>query len=193
MNIIPKDKDKRIQLIFAIFCTLVALGLMWMFLINPQKQALRDIAQKHVGEEGKLKDVDKTIKTGGDVDTQLTDATYNLARAEEDMASGDVYAWTYDTIRRFKANYRVEIPTVSQPTMGEVDLMPQFPYKQVKVSVSGTAYYHDLGKFIADFENTFPHIRVANLTIEPAGSSVKSEDEKLNFRMDIIALVKPNS
>ena len=74
--------------------------------------------------------------------------------------------------------------------MGEVDLMPHFPYKQLKVTVGGTAYYHDLGKFIADFENTYPHARIANLTLEPVGGTADS-GEKLAFRMDIIALANP--
>jgi len=192
INIIPKDKDKRIQFAFAIFCTLVVLGLVWMFLIAPQNRELREFAQKQITEQAKFKDVEKTIKSATDIDSQLSEAAYNLSRAEEDIASGDVYAWTYDTIRRFKANYHVDIPNVSQPTMGEVDVLPQFPYKQIKVSVSGTAYYHDLGKFIADFENTFPHIRIVNLTIEPSPGTA-AENEKLAFRMDIVALVKPNS
>ena len=53
---------------------------------------------------------------------------------------------------------------------------PSFPFKQVKFTITGTAYYHDLGKFIANFENTFPHIRVVNLQIQPDPSA---SDEKL--------------
>jgi hypothetical protein len=49
-----------------------------------------------------------------------------------------------------------------------------------------------LGKFIADFENKFPHVRVANLIIQPAQTS-GSNDEKLSFKMDVIAPVKPAS
>jgi len=108
------------------------------------------------------------------------------------MATGDNYAWTFDTIRRFKASYRVDIPTISQPALGEVDVLPQFPFKQIRVTVSGTAYYHDLGRFIADFENAFPHIRVVNIAIEPVNPT-EAGNEKLSFRMDIVALVKPNS
>ena len=69
-----------------------------------------------------------------------------------------------------------------------MDLIPNFPYKQVRVSLNGTAYYQDLGKFVADFENNFPHIRLVNLMIEPVGQT-----EQLNFHVDMVALVKPNS
>ena len=66
-----------------------------------------------------------------------------------------------------------------------------FRFKQVRFTVTGTAYYHDLGRFIADFENAFPHIRVVNLQLQPA--DVTGSDEKLSFRMDILALVQPTS
>jgi hypothetical protein len=107
------------------------------------------------------------------------------------MASGDLYSWTYDTIRRFKQPYKVEIPEIGHPTIGEMDLLPSFPYKQIRLALNGTGYYHDVGKFISDFENNFPHSRVVNLIVEPAFGSDPS-NEKLSFRMDVIALVKPN-
>jgi hypothetical protein len=113
-----------------------------------------------------------------------------LGRAEEDVASGDLYAWTVDTFRRFKAAYHVDIPTVGQPSQSDCDLIGDFPYKQIRFSLTGTAYYHDLGKFVADFENKFPHCRVLNLTADPSVGGPTS-GEKLNFRMDIVALVKP--
>jgi hypothetical protein len=49
-----------------------------------------------------------------------------------------------------------------------------------------------LGKFIADFENKFPHCRVVNLSADAPGS-MSANGERLNFRMDIITLVKPSN
>jgi Tfp pilus assembly protein PilO len=69
--------------------------------------------------------------------------------------------------------------------------MPNFPYKQVRLSLSGTGYYHNLGKFVSDFENTFPHMRLVNLAIGTTDSSDSSE--LLSFHFDVVALVKPNT
>jgi Tfp pilus assembly protein PilO len=77
--------------------------------------------------------------------------------------------------------------------MGDVDLLAHFPYRELKVTVTGTAYYHDLGKFIADFENEFPHIRIVNLTVEPTASVTQNNSEKLTFSMEIVALVKASA
>ncbi|MGA9451279.1 MAG: hypothetical protein WBW41_08040 [Verrucomicrobiia bacterium] len=191
MNIFPKDKDKRTQFILVIFCTLGVLGLIGFALIRPQYQTLSKIHNTERDARDKLKKIKDTINKAGDTTIQLSNVTARLSSAEEDMASGDIYAWTYDTIRKFKASYRVDIPTVGQPFLGDVDLLPQFPYKQIRVTISGTAYYHELGRFIADFENTFPHIRVVNLTLEPVNPT-EAGNEKLAFRIDVVALVKPN-
>ena len=192
MNIFPKDKEKRTQFILVILGTLVVLGLIGFLLIRPQYQTLSKIHKTAGDERDKLQKIKDTIKKAGDTTAQLTNVTAILSSAEEDMAVGDNYAWTFDTIRRFKASYRVDIPTIGQPALGDVDVLPQFPFKEIRVTISGTAYYHELGKFLADFENSFPHIRVVNLALEPVNAT-EAGNEKLSFRMDIIALVKPNS
>ena len=75
------------------------------------------------------------------------------------------------------------------PSTGEMPMIPSFPYKQASVQVQGSAYYYDLGKFLADFENHFPYMRLQNLVLEPGGGG--EDREKLSFHMDIITLVKP--
>ena len=192
MNLLPKDKEKRTQFILVILGTLVVLGLIGFFLVQPQHERLSRIHKTARDERARLLKIEDTIKRAGDTSVQLSNVIVNLSAAQEDMAAGDIYAWTYDTVRKFKASYRVDIPTIGQPTLGDVDILPHIPFKQIRVSISGTAYYHELGRFIADFENSFPHIRVVNLAIEPvnAGDPV---NERLAFRMDLIALVRPNS
>ena len=57
--------------------------------------------------------------------------------------------------------------TFGAPVVKPVTLMSVSLYQQASVNVSGTAYYDDLGKFLADFENHFPYMRVQNLNLEP--------------------------
>jgi hypothetical protein len=58
----------------------------------------------------------------------------------------------------------------------------------------GTALYRDFGRFIADFENKFPHMRVQNIEMEPAAqiAGANTDPERLSFRLEIVALVNPN-
>ena len=188
MNRLPKEK--RDQLVLVGMGTLFLLILICYGLIRPQYANISGINTQIDKKRTDLQKMEETIKKGDTVSTQLADLTYTLSQAEGDMVSGDPAQWIYNTIRNFKEHYKVDISVNSQLSMGEVDLLPHFPYKQLKVTVGGTAYYHDLGKFIADFENAFPHTRFANLTLEPVGGT-GDNSEKLTFRMDIIALANP--
>jgi Tfp pilus assembly protein PilO len=181
---------KRNQLIGVIIATAGLICLVFFLLIQPQNEKNDSLARK-IGEENlKLKQYKDAARQMEATTNALAELTEQLNLAEADVASGDLYAWTVDTIRRFKASYRVEIPTPGQPSQSDCDLIGNFPYKQIRISLTGSAYYHDLGKFIADFENKFPHCRVLNLTTD-ASMAGPSGGEKLVFRLDLVALVKP--
>jgi hypothetical protein len=189
MNKLPKEK--RDQLILVIICTIVALAVIYFGLIRPQYATISRIQNDIKTAQDKQINIEGAVKKSDATTTALFDISDTLSHAEADMVSGDPFAWSFDTIRHFKTPYKVEIPTVGSPATGDVDLLANFPYKQLKFSISGTAYYHDLGKFLSDFENNFPHIRVTNLTLDPVGG-VGDDAEKLSFRMEVIALIKPN-
>jgi len=184
--------DSRNKLIMVIVGTLVLIGMVYFFLISPQNEQNRKLAAKTQSELSHLKEIMALIKQTDTTSTQAADLAVRLSQAEDDCASGDLYAWTVDTIRQFKINRHLDIPTIEQPVQSDVDLLANFPYKEIKFDIAGTGYFHDIGKFIADLENKFPHTRVLNLSLDPA-SSPEAVTEKLSFRMEIVALVKPNS
>lgn len=184
--------NKRNQLIGVIIATVALICVVYFLLIMPQNEKNSDLAVNIAKETSRLDQYGKAIKQMAATTTALSDLNQQLSRAESDVAGGDLYAWTVDTIRRFKTTYRVDIPNVGQPSaQSDCEILGDFPYKQIRFSLTGTAYYHDLGKFVSDFENKFTHCRVVSLSAEPAGQS--SSGEKLNFRMDVAALVKPNN
>jgi len=190
MNKLPKEKRDRLILVMISTVTLIAV--IYFGWIRSQDSNISRIKAETAAARDQLLDIENVIKKSDAMQSELFDITETLSHAEEDMASGDYFAWTYDTIRHFKTPYKVGEPTVGQPAVGDVDLLANFPYRQLKFSISGTAYYHDLGKFISDFENNFPHIRVVNLSLEPVGGTGE-DGERLAFRMDIVALIKPNA
>ena len=190
MNISQLPKEKRDRLILVCLGTIGLLILIIFVLIIPQYHTIAEIGSNITATRDKLQDMEDVIHKADATASDLHDLQYTLSSAESDMAMDDPNAWIYNTIRTFKGHYKVDITVIGQLAMGNVDLLPKFPFKQLRVNVSGTGYYHDLGKFIADFENTYPHTRIENLTMEPGGG-VGDNSEKLVFRMDIIALVKP--
>jgi hypothetical protein len=185
-------KERRQQLILVVVITAVVLAGLWFGVIAVQQQSILKLADDKTQAKVKLDSREQQIKNAEVLEAQSTKATKELAELENDMApSGDPYAWLYSKIKEFKAQYKVEIPQLSQPVVSEVDILPKFPYKQATFAVGGTAYFHELGKFLADFENHFPYFRVQNLDVQTALSV--EDKEKLTFRFDLVTLVKPGA
>jgi Tfp pilus assembly protein PilO len=192
MNLRKLSKEKRQQLFGVIAGTVVVLGALGYFLIKSGYDQLGELRQKQQAAEQKLDQMRKTVKRSPEIEVQFQETEAALAERENTMANGDLYSWMHENIRRFQRAHKVEIPQISQVTEpAPVNLMPQFPYQQTLVTVSGTAYYHDLGRFVADFENQFPLMRIQNLTLDQNPVGQAGEREKLLFRMDIVALIKP--
>jgi Tfp pilus assembly protein PilO len=193
MNLSKLPKEKRNQLILVVIVTLGTLGLLGFGLIKYQNENLNRLAIRKATAESRLGQMQDAVKNSARIETDLAEAKQTLAQLESDIApAGDLYSWLISTIRTFKAAYRqVEIPQYSQigPTT-DTTMLPGFPYKQASMTVAGKAHYHDLGRFLADFENRFPHIRILNLALDVDGNP--QEVEMLAFRMDIVTLVKPN-
>lgn len=182
--------DKRNKLILVALGTLVLCGVVWYYLIGALNRNIADFKDKQATAEEQRKKIDTATKNAAKLEKDLAAANEKLNAINEEMASGDLYSWMYTTIKTFARSYRVDIPQFSTIEAAANNLIPGFPYRQVKITIAGDGFFHDIGRFVADFENRFPHIRVENLNLEPAtGSDRTAEREKLSFRMDIIALV----
>ena len=134
------------------------------------------------------------VGTVATIEERLKEANKSLRAVEKGMASGDMYSWVISKIDRFKQNHKVAIPQYSREVLGEVGMLPKFPYRAAMFQLRGTARYRDFGKFVADFENQFPFMRVQNIDLQPASvvNGSNPELELLSFRMEIVALVNPN-
>jgi len=195
MNFKNLSKEKRNQLLLVFILSIAILAGLGFGLVRGQYRELASLAARNTDTAQKLRKMQDTLKNAGTIETQLAQTKSLLAEQEQDLASGDLYSWVITTLRQFKADYKIEMPQfspISQPS--EVNLLPHFPYKQAILTVAGTAHFHDLGRFIADFENRFPHIRLVNLSLDSGlATAAPSEDpELLSFRIDVVTLVKPN-
>jgi Tfp pilus assembly protein PilO len=183
---------KKQQLGLIAVATVTAIILVYVFLIGPQQEQNKKLQAEAKEKQAQAQQIQKLITQKEETKNKAAQISADLDQTETDIASGDVFAWTYDTIRHFKADYHLEIPNIGQPVTADVELIPSFPYKQIRFTIGGTGYYHEIGKFISGLENKFPHMRVANVMLEPAFGPDAGPD-KLAFQMEIMALVKPNS
>jgi hypothetical protein len=202
MSKLPKDKRDKIILIG--MGTAVACAAVWFLLINAQRATLERVRKEAVKSREQLATGEKTLKSQVAVNDEFEAASQALRKRESEMASpSDMFLWHITTLNSFRAPYKVEIPQFGKDLPGEVNCFPKFPYHAASFTVRGTATYHDFGKFLADFENSFPYIRVQNIELDPAAADMvhgnegkeKSKEvrEQLNFKMELLTLVRPNA
>ena len=192
---LPKEKRDHLLLI-AIITLAITVGA-YFGLVKMQQRKLARIATQTTEQQDKVGGAMRLVSTHDETQQNLEDNLQKLQSLEQNMASGDMYSWVITTLNRFRADRKVEIPQFSREITTDIGVFPKFPYKAALFHIRGTAYFHELGKFIADFENTFPHIRIQNIDMEPAAQSAAtatptSDPEKLAFKMEIVALINPN-
>ena len=193
MNLRKLPREKRNKLVAVVAGALLVVAGMYLLLITPQNQNLDRLAQKKVEVKDSQRRILDAVRRASEIEAELTSARKTLSDAEVDIASGDLYSWVINTLRRFKSAYSVNIPQFG-PISGtsEVSLLSNFPYKQATLSLSGTAHFHDFGRFLADLENQFPHMRVLNLSLELNQSPAADDQETVSFKLNIVTLVKTN-
>jgi hypothetical protein len=187
-------KEKRTQLIAIGLGMVTVMAVLWFALIEFQWAKLKTVGGKIVAAQKEIEKDQKVGRQAAEIEAELKDATGRLQTVETTMPSGDLFYWFISHLKQFNTpGYKVEMPQVGQPTVGEVPVLANYPYHQVSISVVGNAYYSDLGRFIADFENHFPYARLQNLSVEPSGGATPDEKEKLSFHMEIVVLLKPSN
>ena len=194
-------KEKRDRLILVALGTIMLIVALWYGLISAQKKSIVEIALLTEQQKTKVSNAERLVHSTGQIQKDLEITSQKLKSIEDTMASGDMYSWIIQTVNNFltaknyRAERKVDIPQFSREVPAEVGVLTKFPYKAAIFNVRGTAYFHDFGKFLADFENSFPYIRVQNLELESAASTsatTTSDPEKLAFKMEIVTLVSPN-
>lgn len=194
MKNLPKGKRDRIVLI--VIVTIVVMVASWYGGINAQKKKLHSNRQTFVDQQARVESGKRLLAATVEVEQRVKGSQQKLQIIEDGMATGDMYSWIILKVNKFRTGYNVDIPQFSREVTGDVGILPKFPYKAATFNLRGTTHFHDFGRFIADFENTFPYIRVQNVELEPAGASSATstaDPEKVAFRMELVTLINPTA
>jgi Tfp pilus assembly protein PilO len=192
MKKLPKEKRDRLILVFLGTCAVLT-GL-YFGLISFQRKSLEAMTNRRENQKTKLKDGERLASSMPQIQKNLEEVSGRLKNIESTMPSGDMYSWIILTVNTFKENYKVEIPQFSREVPAKVGMFANYPYRAVIFNLRGTAHFHDFGRFVADFENTFPYMRIQNIELDPSsatGATLQSDEEKLAFKMEIVTLVNP--
>ena len=188
------SKDKRDKIILVGIVTVAASAAIWLLVIKSQGQTLKEARAEALKSRDQLSRGKATLTTQARINEDYETASQKLKQRESAMAApNDMYSWLIQTLNNFRLGYKVEIPQFGRELPSEVGIFPKFPYRSALFNVRGSAHFHDFGKFLADFENAFPCIRVQNIELDPAADTTGHSDsrEKLNFKMELLTLVRP--
>ena len=192
----PLSKDKRDRLILVGLGGMALMAGLYFGLVSTSQSSLEQMARAQVEKELKLQGGQRLVSSMPEIQQHLDSTVADLKGLESNMASGDLYSWFIQTVNTFKDKdeYKVEIPQFSREVPGDVGMFPasRFPYKVATFHLRGSAHFHEFGRFVADFENSFPYMRIQNIELDPVSSGAASgqgEPEKLSFKMEVVVLV----
>ena len=195
------SKEKRDRLILVVILTITFSVGLWYGIITTRKERLAVTKATILAAIDKLERARTLVKQADKAEAQVEAAVSKLNGIEDSMASSGVdhYTWAIKLLEQARARHEVKIIETTRPVKGDVGLLAQFPYQAAIFTVRGAGHYHDFGKFLADFENSYPYFRVQNLSLGASSDSGVGPDtpnvvtgvENLSFRMEIVALIKP--
>ena len=188
---IPKRKYH--QMLMLVMGTGSATALIWFAFLNPAISSLKATTEQIAQWTGKLKTEKQHLGLAERFKNDVVTATMKLQAIEDEMPQGDLYRWVIKILLPFQAQHNVEFSSFEPPQVEYLSRWPNVSYKSSMFSVVGVATYHNFGKFLADFENTYPYLTLRALELEPAGGNTgSSEDERnLRFKIEFITPVKP--
>lgn len=170
--------------------TLAVVIAMWFVLIGPAQKKLAEKEKTKSDLTQKIDTKKQVIQRGDQIKSELQRASSDLRLIEDQMVTGDPFLWIIKTTHAFEIPNKLEIAKADPPVPADSNLSKNVSYKALSFAFTGTANYHDLGAFLARFENAYPYVRLQRLDVEPAGPPALYE-EKLSFLVEVRVLVKP--
>ena len=167
------SKEKRNQLIGVAAGTLAVCAALWYFVISSQNESLRKNKETIEELQNKTEKAQRLVKRRASIEEELAGLTNEIARAEAEMIPVEQLngkKWLLDKLNNFtKDRYDVTLMNLSNdPLIGkQFLLLPKLDYSAAAYNVEVRAFFHEFGKFLADFENSFPYMWIQNLQIWP--------------------------
>jgi hypothetical protein len=171
------SKDKRDKLILACLASVGLAGILYTFVLGAQKDHLGTLQRQLLTGRDKLEKAERLIKSKDRFDEEVATNQKILDEREENMApAGKYYYWFLKLMDQFREQEKLNaafIIDITQPEFIEAGLVPKNPYKAASFGLRLAGPYQDIGRFIADLENTFPYFRIQNIKMVPqsTGSS----------------------
>ena len=200
------SKEKRDKLILTILAVIGVLGVLYTFVLGAQQDALYTLQTQIASASDKVSKAERLVKSAEIVEANLAESKAALEQRMEDMApQGQYYYWFLKLLDEFRKSQNLNtgfIVDITQPEFIEVGLIPKFPFRAASFGVRLHGGFQEVGKFIADLENSYPYFRVQNprAATQAAGLGQPlqalertSASDKLIVELRVITLIKPGT
>ena len=202
------SKEKREKLILVSVVLVAILGVLYVFVLGAQKDKLYMLETQILSTKDKLGKADRLVKSSDAIELSLVKIRQQLDEREKDMApAGQYYYWFLKLLEEFRKTEGLEssfVVDISQPELGEIGILPKFPYRAATFTIHVNGRFQEIGRFLADFENSFRYFRVLNMQLSPEGApafagaqafnaATAASDQKVSMQFKVVTLIKPTT
>lgn len=192
------SKDKRDKLILTIIATVGIIAVVYFFVLTDMKDEHATLSTKITSMNDRIDKADRVIKRQAHFNEEMAALKVALDGRQAQMPKpGEDHVWFLRIMEDRRGTYNLDINEIRNPEAWDPGVLPNFPFKGVSFNVTLVGGYTDFGRFLADFENDFPFMRVQLLSITPdvtpgpPGSGIPAQDNgKLRFNFRVISLIK---
>ncbi len=207
------SKDKRDKIILIAVGALAIAATYWYLVITSQAAGLEKYRESIRDADDRVNKADLRIRRTTSIEAELKTLRQQMADAEAMMIPVEQLKgnkWLFDTLVNFIAKNKHDVKPLSlsnDPLIGkQFVLLPKFAYSGAAYEVEFQAYFHSFGRFLADFENSFPYIHIQRMQIWPLATPsaatgpttdmsdellTGSDREQLKISLKMVLLFKP--
>ena len=188
------DQDRRNRLLLVVLMTLLGVVVVYYGVISPLSYQLRQEATRLADEQRKLSGLQQQLVHMERFMEEAAKQKELLADWKGRVPEGVVVRWYLERVLEIAREDGITSPDIKTPSILSPGEKGDLGYGRVSVGVVGIGCYGQLGKFVADFENTFPFTEVQTLKLEmgSAGGGLYTEPdpEVLGLSMSVESLAE---
>lgn len=205
-----KEKQKQMGIIIGV--ALLLGGLIWYYIIGGQNARLAKVEEALADLDNQIQRAERSKRLAPARQAELNALREEIAQVESQMIPAEQLngnKWLLDLVNRFIQKKYAVTPTrlSSEPMKGkQFVIVPKFAYSGAAYDLELRGFFHEFGRFLADFETSFPYIRVHDIHMSPLAtpsaaigpaadlpeSLMNSIDrEQLRISLKLVVLFKP--
>jgi Tfp pilus assembly protein PilO len=192
------SKDKRDKLILICIAAAGIIAVLYFFVLTDMQDEYATLGTRLISMRDKVSKSERLLKRQNDLNAQLEVARKALNERQAVMPRpGEDHVWFMKIMEERRSKFNLDIGDIRNPEAWDAGVLPKFPFKAVAFNVSLIGGYTDFGRFLADFENTYPYMRVQLMNVSPdvpqappGTAQAGGEDRRLRFNFRVISLIK---